>query len=166
MEFDFEISHIRSKFNRLYHIMCVINNNSKFNQNEEVNYINFNEKFKEITNIDYDKYIRCYMFIVLLSVGRPNTNIMDLVDDIKFDVEKLGFTLDDIKNIIIYQSKEYSFYRKFNNWNILKYNPIVHSEKFNNKYIISNISALIISFSEFMYWTIRNYFCKLAKKNI
>lgn len=165
MEFDFEIVNIYSKFNRLYHIMNIINNNPKYNQTKEVNYINFNKKFKEITGIDYNKYIRCYILIVLLSVTRSNTNIMDLITDIKFDVDKLGFSKDDIKNIILFQSKDYSFYRQFNNWNILKYNPIVHSEKFDDKYIISNISALTISFSEFMYWTIRNHYCKLKNQD-
>lgn len=161
MEFDFEISNIQSKFNRLYHIMNTINNNSKYNQTKEVNYINFNKVFRKITGIDYIKYIRCYLFIVLLTVNRQNTNIMELINDVKFDVNKLGFTKDDIKNIIKNQSKDYSFYRNYHNWNILKYNPIVHCEKNHDKYIISNISALTISFSEFMYWTIRNYYCEL-----
>lgn len=165
MEFDFEIANIQSKFNRLYHIMNTINNNSKYNQTKEVNYINFSEKFKNITGIDYIKYIRCYMLIVLLSATRVNTNIMDLIDDIKFDVDKLGFTKEDIKNIIKNQSKDYFFYRQYNNWNILKYNPIVHCDKNHDKYIISNISALTISFSEFMYWTIRNYYCELNSLN-
>ena len=165
MEFDFEITNVHSRFNRLYHIMNVINNNPKYDQTKRVNYINFNKKFEEITNIDYNKYIKCYMFIVLLSVNRVDTNIIDLIDKIQFDVNKLGFTKDDIKNIIISQSRDYTFYRQFDNWNMLKYYPIVHSEKFNNKYIISNISALINSFSEFMYWTIRNYYCNLKSQD-
>ena len=158
MQFDFEYINIQSKFNRLYHIMNIINNNPKYNQTEEVDYINFNKKFEDITSINYNKYIRCYMFIVLMSIVRKNTNIMDLLNDIKFDINKLGFSKEDIQNIILDQSKDYAFYKKHNNWNILKYNPIVHCDKFEDKYIISNISALVISFSTFMYWTIRNYY--------
>lgn len=165
MEFDFETLNMQSKFNRFYHIMNNINNNSKYNQTKEVNYINFSEKFKEITGIDYIKYIRCYMLIVILSITRLNTNIMDLINDIRFDIDKLGFTKEDMKKIIKIQSKDYSFYRKYNNWNILKYNPIVHCERYPDKYIISNISALIISFSEFMYWAIRNHYCELKSQD-
>lgn len=161
MEFDFETNTLLDKFNRLYHIMNNINNSKEYNQTKDVNYINFKMKFKEITSLDYNKYIKCYLLIVLLSTTRSNSNIFDLVDDIQFDVCKLGFSKEEIKNIIINQSKDYSFYRKFDNWNILKYNPIVHLERYDNKYIISNISALIISFSEFMYWTIRNYYCDI-----
>lgn len=163
MEFDFETPNIQNRFNRLYQIMTIINNMKKYDQTKKVNYINFEKKFKEITNIDYDKYIKCYMFIVILSTTRKNTNIMDLINDIKFDVSKLGFTKDDMKNIITTQSREYAFYRNFDNWNILKYNPIVHSDRFPNRYIITNIPALLLSFSEFMYWTIRNYYRNLKK---
>ena len=163
MEFDFETLNIQNKFNRLYQIMTIINNMDEYDKTKKVNYINFKKKFKEITNIDYDKYIKCYMFIVVLSITRKNTNIMDLVNDIQFDVRKLGFTKKDIENIIVTQSREYTFYRQFDNWNILKYNPIVHSERFPNRYIITNIPALLLSFSEFMYWTIRNYYRDLKK---
>ena len=164
MEFDLEILDIENRFNRLYHMMTTINNNPKYDQTNKINYINFKDKFYKITGINYDKYINCYIFIVLISSLRKNTNIMDLVDDIKFDVSKLGFTKDEIREIISLQSKDYSFYREYDNWNILKYNPIVHSDRFKDKYIISNISALMISFSEFMYWKIRNSYCE-SKSN-
>ena len=90
---------------------------------------------------------------------------MSIVKDIQFDVEKLGFTKKDIEKIISIQSKEYSFYKDFDNWNILKYNPIVHSQKYQDKYIITNIPALLISFSEFIYWTIRNYYNSIESRD-
>lgn len=165
MEFDFEIPNIKNRFNRLYHMMTVINQNKKYDQTSKVNYIDFKTKFFEITGIEYEVYVNCYMFICLLSISRKSVNIMDIIKEIKFDISKLGFTKEDIFKIISFQSKDYSFYRKFDNWNILKYNPIVHSDKYKSKYIISNISALLISFSEFMYWIIRNYYCELKKQD-
>ena len=165
MEFDFENLNIQSKFNRLYHMMTIINQNKKYDQTNKVNYIDFKKKFYEITDIEYDKYIKCYMIIVLLASSGKNTNIMEIIDSINFDITKLGFTKDDMKLIIQLQSKEYSFYKDKDNWNFLKYNPIVHSSRFKEKYIIANISALMISFSEFMYWTIRNYYCNIGSND-
>ena len=158
MEFDYEIPNIKNKFNRLYHIMLSINNNSKYDQTKKVCYINFKNKFYEITGIDYEKYIKCYMLLVLLSTARKESNLMSLVDSIEFDANRLEFNKDEMKAIIKFQSRDYSFYREYDNWNILKYYPIVQLDKYNNKYIVSNISSLLISFSEFMYWSIRNYY--------
>ena len=165
MEFDFEYVNILGRFNRLYYIMNVINKNPKYNQTKDVNYINFNKIFKKITTFDYDRYVKCYMFIVLLAVSREVTDFMDIVNSINIDINKLGFSKEDIKDIIKKQSRDYSFYREANNWNVLKYNPIVHCEKFSDKYIISNIPALLISFSEFMYWTIRNHYSDLKSQD-
>ena len=64
MEFDFENLNIQSKFNRLYHMMTIINQNKKYDQTNKVNYIDFKKKFYEITDIEYDKYIKCYMIII------------------------------------------------------------------------------------------------------
>lgn len=164
MEFDLESPNIKGRFNRMYHIMFIINKNKKYNQTKEVSYIDLEKKFYDITNIEYIKFINCYMIICLLSIVRKNTNIMEIIKDIKFDITKLGFTLEDVKRIISLQCKEYDFYKDKNNWNILKYNPIVHSTKYTNKYIISNVSALMISFSEFSYWTIRNYYCDIKSQ--
>lgn len=165
MEFDFETLNIQSKFNRLYHIITIINSNSNYDQTSKVCYIDLKKKFYEITKIDYHKYIKCYMLITILATTRKDSNFMSIVKDIQFDVEKLGFTKKDIEKIISIQSKEYSFYKDFDNWNILKYNPIVHSQKYQDKYIITNIPALLISFSEFIYWTIRNYYNSIESRD-
>lgn len=158
MQFDLESLHIINKFNRLYHIMGVINKDKKYRHDNSVQYIDFREKFIEITGIDYDKYINCFIFICLIALSSDNMNLYDIIENIKFDISRLGFTKEDIYKIVLLQSRDYDFYRKYDNWNILKYYPIVHCEKDNNVYIISNISALLISFSEFMYWIIRNYY--------
>lgn len=165
MEFDFETLNIKSRFNRLYYIMTIINKNPNYDQTSKVCYIDFKKTFYQITNIDYDKFISCYMLITLLATTRKNSNFMSVVNDIQFDVEKLGFSKAEMKKIIEIQSKDYSFYKEYDNWNILKYNPIVHSKKYEDKYIITNIPALLISFSEFMYWTIRNYYNEIGSRD-
>lgn len=165
MEFDFQTLNIQNKFNRLYHIITIINNNPNYDQTNKVCYIDLKKKFYEITKIDYDKYIKCYMLITLLATTRKNSNFISIVEYIQFDIEKLGFNKGDIESIIQLQSKDYSFYKDYDNWNILKYNPIVHSQKYQDKYIITNIPALLISFSEFTYWTIRNFYNNIGSRD-
>ena len=162
IQFDFQSLTPICRFNRMYHIFTNINQNKNYNQTNEVCYINFEQKFKEITNIDYNKFILIYSFIVLLSAGRNKTNIYDLINDIQFDVEKLGFSKEDIIAVIELQSRDYSFYKKSNNWNLLKFYPIVKTDKGTNKYIITNIFSLMLSFPDAAYWIIRNYY---AEKN-
>ena len=162
IQFDFQSLTPICRFNRMYQIFTNINQNKNYNQTNEVCYINFEQKFKEITNIEYNKFILIYSFIVLLSAGRNKTNIYDLINDIQFDVEKLGFSKEDIIAVIELQSRDYSFYKKSNNWNLLKFYPIVKTDKDTNKYIITNIFSLMLSFPDAVYWIIRNYY---AEKN-
>lgn len=165
IQFDFQTLNVVSRFDRMYQIMVNINRNKDYCQTREVCYINFAEKFEEITNIEYDKFIYVYFFLILFSSGRKNTNIYDFIDDIKFDVEKIGFTKEDIIKVIDLQSRDYKFYRQSNNWNLLRFYPIVKTDKDENKYIISNIYSLMLSFPDATYWIIRNYYNEIKSND-
>lgn len=158
MEFDLETINIKSKFNRIYYIMTIINKNPNYNQTDEVCYIDFSKKFKEITSLDYDIYTKGYFLICILVIVAGDSDLLSVIDLIDFDLKIFGITKEQLLYIISLQAKEYNFYKKYDNWNILKYFPIVKTNK-KQKYIISNISALLNCFSEYMYWTIRNHYC-------
>ena len=158
VQFDFQTLQTKNKFNRMYQIMININRNKNYNQTEEVSYIDFESEFKQITGINIKKYINIYYLIIILSITRKNTNLYDLIKDIQFDVEKLGFTKEDIINVIQQESRDYNFYKQSDNWNTLKFYPIVKACKDENKYIISNMFSLLLSFPNSIYWIIRNHF--------
>lgn len=158
IQFDFQTLHVSSRFNRLYEIMIKINKNSNYCQTKEVCYINFEKVFKEITGIEIFKFINIYFFLILLSSTRMNTNIYDIIKDIKFDIEKIGFSKKDISDVIELQSRDYEFYKNGDNWNLLKFYPIVKTKTGDNNYIISNIYSLLYSFPESIYWIIRNHY--------
>lgn len=164
MEFDLEQITIKNKFNRIYHIMTNINKNPKYNQTEKVCYINFSKEFYKITGFDYDTYIRGYFIICALVIGLKEPDILSIIERIDFDISSFGITKKQLLKIISFQSRKYEFYRSYDNWNILKYFPIVQTTK-ESRYIVSNISALLICFPESMYWTIRNYYCEIESRN-
>lgn len=91
-------------------------------------------------------------------------DILSIIERIDFDISSFGITKKQLLKIISFQSRKYEFYRSYDNWNILKYFPIVQTTK-ESRYIVSNISALLICFSESMYWTIRNYYCEIESRN-
>lgn len=161
VQFDFQTLQITHKFNRIYQIMMCINKNPNYEQIQNVDYINFEDVFKQITGININKFINIYYFLILISSTRKNTNVYDIIDDIQFDVNNLGFSKEDIKKVIQLQSRDYTFYKKSDNWNILKYYPIVKVDKDEDKYIISNMFSLMLSFPYAIYWIIRNYYCDL-----
>lgn len=158
IQFDFQTLYIKTRFNRMYQILININQNKDYDQTQKISYINFKEEFKKITGKEIEMYFRIYQLITLLSSIRNTANIYELIDNIQFDTTKLGFTKKDIVDIIEMQSREYSFYKKNNNWNILRYYPIVKTNKKENKYIISNIYSLMLSLPDSIYWIIRNYY--------
>jgi len=158
IQFDFQRINVVSSFNRMYHIFININKNPTYNQTNEVCYIDFDKMFKEITGIECEKFIKIYLLLILLTTGRKNTNLYDLIKDIQFDVFKLGFSKEDIASVIKLQSKDYSFYKGTDNWNLLRFYPIVKTDKDENKYIISNIYSLMLSFPNAIYWIIRNHY--------
>lgn len=165
MQFDFQSMPIKNKFNRLYHIMTVINKNPQYDQSSKVSYINFSDDFKIITGLDLKKYTKCLLIIVLLSIKRKNTNILELIGDLKFDIEKeFGISINELILVIENQTKKYEYYKNFDNWNILKSFPIVRSERFKEKYIISNLSSLVINIYSNIYWNIRNYYFELGSR--
>ena len=161
IQFDYQTLGVVNKFNRMYQIMVNINKNKNYNQTNEVCYIDFSKKFEEITGIEYNKFIKVYYLLILLSTGRKNTNIYDIIEDIQFDTEKLGFSIGDVKQVIELISKDYNFYKNSDNWNLLRFYPIVKTSKRENNYIISNIFSLILSFPNAIYWIIRNYYSEI-----
>lgn len=164
MEFDLETINIKNKFNRIYYIMAIINKDSNYNQTAEVCYIDFSEKFKEITNLDYDIYTKGYFLICTMIIAAENPDILSVIDLVDFNIEIFGLSKEQLLYIISLQAKEYDFYKKYDNWNILKYYPIVKTQK-EQRYIISNISALLNCFSEYMYWTIRRHYENLGSRD-
>lgn len=164
MEFDLEKVNIKNRFNRINYIMTNINKNPRFNQTDEVCYIDFSHKFYEITGLTYDIYTKGYFLICTLVLGFKESDILSIINRIDLDFSIFGVSKEQLIYIISLQAREYEFYRKYDNWNILKYFPIVKTKK-TQKYIVSNISALLICFSEFMYWTIRNYYCSLKSRD-
>lgn len=157
-QFEFQHIVVSSKFNRMYHIFTEINSNASFKQDKSVCYINLQEQFEFITGIEYKKFVKVSLFLLLISCFRNNTNIYEIIDDIQFDIEKIGFSKEDIKKTIELMSKDYKFYKKFENWNILRGYPIVKTSESSPKYLISNIYAFVMSFPEVGYWIIRNYY--------
>lgn len=150
---------VLNNFQRFYHIMFTINKDKKYNQTRQVNYINFESKFFEITGIEMDKFILCYFSIVLLLCVEYKENILDLIDVIFPLVERYGISKNDIEKILKIQCRGYNFYRcGYSNSNILIGYPIVYSERFKDKYIIINYSALKVSLPTVLYWIIRNYY--------
>lgn len=166
VQFDFQTLQTTHKFNRIYQIMMCINKNSNYDQSQAVDYINFEQVFKTITGMNINKFINIYYFMILISSTRKNTNIYDIINYIQFDVNKLGFSKEDIKNVIELQSRDYKFYKDSDNWNILKYYPIVKIDKYENKYIISNMFSLMLSFPYSIYWIIRNYYRDLKSNKL
>lgn len=65
--------------------------------------------------------------------------------------------------------KDYKQYlRKFPTYDVLEFLSKESMDIYTNcenGIKMENISALIIYFSEFMYWTIRNYYCKLKSSD-
>ncbi len=164
MEFDLEIINIRNKFNRIHHIMIEINKSPNYPQSNDVCYIDFSEKFKEITNLDYYTYTKGYFLICILAIAGNDSDILSLISRLECELSVFGITKEQLLDIISLQAREYEFYKRYDNWNILKYYPIVKTQK-EHRYIISNMSALLNCFSEYMYWTIRNYYCNLGSRD-
>lgn len=164
MEFDLEKIAIKNRFNRIYHIMTNINKNAKYDQTNKVCYIDFLEMFYKITEFDYDTYIRGYFLICALVIGTENPDILSVIEKIDLDISIFGISKENLIKLLTFQSKDYEFYKHYDNWNILKYFPIVKTKK-DSRLIISNLSALLICFSESMYWTIRNYYCEKGSRD-
>ena len=158
IQFDYQVLDLFNQFNRMYQIMVCINKDSNYNQTKEVCYINFENKFEEITEIGLNKFINIYLLLILFSTVRVNANMFDIIKDIQFDTQKLGFSKDDMIKVISLMSRDYNFYRQSDNWNSLRFYPIVRTDKDNNKFIISNIYSLLLSLPNTIYWTIRNYY--------
>ena len=165
VQFDFQTLHTTSRFNRMYQIMMVINKDKKYNQTEEVAYINFESDFENITGMKMEKYIKIYHLLILLCATTNRTNLYDLVNDIQFETEKLGFSKQDMYDLIEHEGRDYDFYKSTDNWNTLKYYPIVKTSREDNKYIISNLFSLMISFPNSIYWIIRNHYCEINNNN-
>lgn len=164
MEFDLEQITLKNKFNRVHHIMSFINRNPKYDQSDNICYIDFSSKFYEITGLNYDTYIICYFMICIFSLVSKESDIMSILNNLDFDLSVFGISKEEVLNVVSFLAKEYEFYRRYDNWNILKYFPIVKTKK-SSRYIICNLTALLTCFAESTYWVIRNYYCNLKSRD-
>ncbi len=156
VQFDYQANRMISRFNRMCKILIDINQNEDYIKSTKV-YINFAEKFKEITGIEMLKFIKIYFIIILFIISTKKNKILNIYDIIKEHIEKIGITQKECLMAIEYYSKKYSYYRECDNWNSLKFYPIVKTDK-NEKYILTNIGSFMISFPDIQYWIIRNYY--------
>lgn len=156
MQFDLQYIE-KNNFNRIYYIMCILNKNTQYDQSKKVSYIDFSESFLNITNFKIEEYIKGYFFIAMLLIASKNSDIMYVINNFTFNTSYYGVHKQLLIDIVKYNAKEYDFYKKYDNWNILKYNPVVKTDK-EEKYIITNVVAFINSFSTQIYWIIRNYY--------
>lgn len=156
VQFDYQQNRMISRFNRMYKILIDINQNKEYIKDTKI-YINFDEKFKEITGIEICKFIKIYLLIILFIIKIKDNEVLDIYNIIKGDIEKIGITEKECLMAIEYYSKNYEYYRDCNNWNSLKFYPIVKTNK-NEKYILTNIGSFMISFPDIEYWIIRNYY--------
>lgn len=157
IQFEFESLAVSPSFNRMYQILFNINENKQYDQSSTSNYINFKEKFKEITNINMQRFVEIYFFVILLAYV-SNWPICNYTEYSKESLKKFGFTKDEIIQFLELQGKDYSFYRQTNNWNLLRFYPIVKTNNKSSKYIVSNIFAALLSLPNSIYWIIRNYY--------
>lgn len=164
MEFDLEKITMKNKFNRIHHIMSFINRNPKYDQSDSICYIDFSNKFYEITGFNYDTYIICYFMICVFSLALKESDIMIILDNLDFDLSVFGVSREELLDVVNFLAKEYDFYRRYDNWNILKYFPIVKTNK-SSRYIICNLPALLNCFAESTYWTVRNYYCSFNSRD-
>ena len=147
-------------FNRLCFIMSYIN--KKYTNHPE--YIDFDSEVKELTNMSIDEYNEINLFITLITVGTMDPNLSELINSIQLDFSKFRFNKDDLYSFIFNDAHDYKYYRNLDNdsenWNNLKYSPIVITDK-KKELLVVNIYAFIISFASKLYWIIRNKYKEL-----
>jgi len=166
VQFDFQYMPVKADFNRMYHILININQNPKFIQDESICYINFNSKFKDITGMEYEKFTAISVCLVAVASISKNTNIYDIINNIQLNMLlSFGFLKCDFEKVIELLYRDYEFYKESNNWNVLRYYPIVKTNERKPKYLISNIYALYLSLPSVGYWIIRNYYADLGKND-
>lgn len=149
-----------NRFNRLCFIFDYINKKNK----EHPEYIDFEYDVKELTGMSMEQYNELNLFLTLLTVGCKNTDLTELIDKMQLNLNNLSFNEKELKKFIDSNAKKYDFFRnndkKTENWNNLKYNPLIKTDK-DNHILVSNIYGFIISFSTRMYWLIRNKYKEL-----
>lgn len=164
IQFDFQSLDICTSFNRMYHILFYINKNKKYDQTDSVSYINFEEKFKEITNMNMQKFIAIYFFIIFVTYIKNLLKCDYIINDEEI-LEYFNFTKDEIIQFLELQAKDYSFYRATNNWNLLRFYPIVKTSDRMSNYIISNMFAAFLSVPNSIYWILRNYYNSINSRD-
>lgn len=164
-QFDFQIiNSFINKFNRIHYILTEINQNEKYNQTNKVSYINFSETVKKLTGHTIATYNYMNLFLTLLIAGNKKPNISDVFSKQSVNFSNLPFSKKELEKFVDSNSKDYKFYRDNNEWLLLKYNPIITTQKTKEK-LICNVYAFIISFSDKIYWLIRNYYADLKKRD-
>lgn len=151
VQFDFQHIPAICDFNRMYHMINNINKNIEYDQSKKVSYINLEIKLEELTKLPFGKLVNIFSLIVLIFMSGKSLNSKELVDM----VQRIGCTKEDLEIILELISKDYAFYKNTDNWNMLRFNPIVKTK---NEYIVTNIFALSMFLPNFLYWTIRNYY--------
>ena len=154
-----KINHSINRFNRICYIFDIIN--KKYDNHPE--YINFEEEIQEITGMTLKEYNELNLFITLIVVGSKNIDLTNIVNKMDLNLEKFSFNKEDLIKFLNDNSKDYNYYRKADNktenWNILKYAPLVKTDKDGHVYV-SNIYSFIISFSTKIYWLLRDKYKK------
>lgn len=158
VQIDFQNLQSINRFNRMYQMMRIINKNSNYDQTKNVCYINFENQFEKITGIDIEKFIISYCFILLMVIASNNVNLYDLISNLQIDNLKLGFSKQDVLDLINEECRNYDFYKQSDNWNLLRYYPIVKTKEDDDIFLISNVFSLIQSFPNSIYWILRNYY--------
>lgn len=160
-QFDYQNIRPIEKFNRLYYLICII---CKEKSEKNPNYIDFTKEFKKITGFEYSEF---YESIIILLVGSIEFNESNL--NVVMDVlTKYGFfskKKEQIYKVLEYYSNDYEFYRNQTDYIMLKSYPIVKTSKERGCYIIANIYAFMYSFSEILYWTVKDYYYQQNKKD-
>lgn len=164
VQFDYQRDRMISKFNRIFKIMYDINSNISYIEKSGSFYINFSEKFKEITKVEMKKFIKVWTIITLYSLMSKISDVNIIADILENYKDNIGITKEELWTIINYYSKDYEYYKKSNNWNVLRYYPVVRTKK-NERYIITNIASLMNSLPDIPYWIIRNYYKDLNKRD-
>lgn len=142
-------------FDRLCFIMDYIN--KKYTEHPE--YIDFEKETKSLIDMTVSDYNEINLFLTLLTMGSKNPDLTDMLDNIDLDFSRFNFCKEKLYDLINMDSNDYDFYRKNDNesenWNFLKYAPLVKTKK-TGHIIMVNIYSFIICFSTKLYWMIRN----------
>lgn len=159
MEFDWQTPDYIRRFNRLYHMMIVLNSSEEYSSLHK-NYICFSTDFERINGITVDEYIRYFIWIVFIyiGIGQKSSSISLCLLQYSSLLSSYNIDCDSFYKFIESVSKDYTFFRNHpsHNWNLVRFYPIIKTD--NDSLHICNINSMLLFLSEFLYWSIRNYY--------